>query len=162
MRGPVATLLAVSCSGVATAAILAPSAGCDPGFHVCVTVQQCFTETPVVGAHVSFFYGTGDPMGPSGDTDSSGRYCGGDIGSTTPPPHYAIHVEETGYQDQSVEVNGGGSDTDVCMTAQACAPGEVWSCNCGNGGAGSHVCNAQGTGFDDCAGCPDSGDAGVE
>lgn len=38
--------------------------------------------------------------------------------------------------------------------ARACTPGYQMACVCSTSGLGTQVCNADGTGFDACSGCP--------
>jgi hypothetical protein len=134
---------------------------CDPGFKVCVTVRNCSTGTPLSGVHVDFYWKPGDGFGSAGETDSNGRYCSGDVGSTSPPISYGFDTGKSGYQDATFSVDSSRSDSDVCLKPLACIPQQMGSCACDGGATGTQVCDDEGTSFGACT-CPAAADGGTD
>jgi hypothetical protein len=153
-----ASLIAASSLVAGGAVLLAPSLACDPIFNVCVTVRSCSTGAPLSGVHVDFYYDPGSGFGSPGETDSQGRYCTGDMGSTSPPSSYGIDTGKSGYQDATFSVDGGRSDSEVCLKPLACIPQHTESCACDGGAPGTQVCNEEGTAFGPCT-CAAAADA---
>jgi hypothetical protein len=122
MRVRTPSLLAAACALLFRAPAGIATVGCDPEFSVCVTVIDCANGDPLTGAHVTFLYEPNVPMdGSEGDTDSSGRFCGGDVGWTSPPNPYFVDLEKSGYQDEDLQIDGGLANAGVCMNAAAAA-----------------------------------------
>ncbi len=93
---------------------------CDPEFTVCVTVRDCATGRALSGVDVTFLYKPNLPMdGSQGDTDSTGDFCGGDVGSTSPPNPYFVVLQAPGYGQETIQVDGGASNSTQCMSASA-------------------------------------------
>jgi hypothetical protein len=98
-------------------ALLISSVHCDPVFDVCVHVTDCSGGEPIAGVNIHYQAGSWS-FGEDGDTDSTGKYCTGDMGSTSPPNPYTIDLARSGYASDTVVSDGAGS-VDVCLNACA-------------------------------------------
>jgi hypothetical protein len=135
---------------------LAAATACDPVYTVCATVRDCSTGKSLGGVHMIAHL----VESYAGDTDSTGSYCTGEMGST--PSSYSFEASKPGYQDESIDVRNGASHTDMCLAPLVCIPSASEACDCGGGVMGTRVCNDQGSGFDPCVSCGAAADAGPE
>ncbi|HEX8790900.1 MAG TPA: hypothetical protein VF765_08095 [Polyangiaceae bacterium] len=95
--------------------VLTPAA-CDPEFSITVTVRDCATGAALEGIHVVLFFQPNLPMdGSEGDTDSSGSFTGGDLGSTSPPDPYYVQLIAPGASPRMIEVRGGPPKVTLCI-----------------------------------------------